>query len=55
MRTASTYDKDVHEEHVAATAFRARSIDAAGNIGAWSARQCRTTPVDDRSTRVSAD
>lgn len=34
--------------------FRARSTDAAGNIGAWSGQQCRTTPVDDRSLRASS-
>lgn len=34
--------------------FRARSSDAAGGIGAWSAEQCRTTPVDDRTARVGA-
>lgn len=33
--------------------FRARSTDAAGNIGAWSRQQCRTTPVDDRRLRAS--
>jgi myo-inositol-hexaphosphate 3-phosphohydrolase len=32
--------------------FRARSTDAVGGVGAWSAEQCRTTPVDDRSARV---
>jgi hypothetical protein len=32
--------------------FRARSTDTVGGVGAWSAEQCRTTPVDDRTARV---
>jgi hypothetical protein len=34
--------------------FRARSADAAGNIGPWSAEQCRSTPVDDRTTQATS-